>query len=179
MPCHGLCCNSSRNSPRLREHRLVQEPRVPLLGDDRGVTERGAISFPMKQGRIAMTDVRDIVGVAAQLLPNGGHEGRTYTLTTLESFTFAEFAAALGTGLNKPVQYVDIPISAARESMVAMGMDPWIVDGYMELLEGLADDWGDKTPNDTKTILGRPARGHRQFIADLKDAFAGAAVSHS
>jgi uncharacterized protein YbjT (DUF2867 family) len=143
------------------------------------VSSQGAIYLPMKQGRMAMTDVRDIVDVAAHLLLKGGHEGRTYTLTTPESFTIAEFAAALGTQLNKPVQYVDVPISAARESMVGMGMDPWVVDGYMELFEGFADNWGDKTSSDTETILGRPARGHRQFVAEFKDAFAGAAVSHA
>jgi uncharacterized protein YbjT (DUF2867 family) len=143
------------------------------------VSSQGAIYLPMKQGRMAMTDVRDIVDVAAHLLLKGGHEGRTYALTTPDSFTIAEFAAALGTELDKPVQYVDVPISAARESMVGMGMDPWIVDGYMELFEGFADNWGDKTSGDTQTILGRPARGHRQFVADFKDAFAGAAVSHS
>ena len=61
------------------------------------VSSQGAIYLPMKQGRMAMTDVRDIVDVAAHLLLKGGHEGRTYTLTTPESFTIAEFAAALGT----------------------------------------------------------------------------------
>jgi uncharacterized protein YbjT (DUF2867 family) len=143
------------------------------------VSSHGAIYLPMKQGRMAMTDVRDIVDVAAHLLLNGGHEGRTYTLTTPESFTIAEFATALGTQLNKPVQYVDVPISAARESMVGMGMDPWIVDGYMELFEGFADNWGDKTSTDTQTLLGRPARSYRDFVADFKDAFAGASFSHA
>ena len=141
------------------------------------VVSQGAIYLPMKQGRMAMTDVRDIVDVAARLLLEGGHEGQTYTLTTPEAFTIAEFASALGAELGKPVNYVDVPLSAARESMVGMGMDPWVVDGYMELFEGFADNWGNKTSDDTQKILGRPARGHRQFVADFKDAYAGAAVA--
>src|SRR6185503_6767153 len=53
------------------------------------VQSQGAIYFPMKQGRMAMTDVRDIVDVAAKLLlaPQGAHEGKTYTITTPEAFT--------------------------------------------------------------------------------------------
>lgn len=138
------------------------------------VQSQGAIYFPMKQGRMAMTDVRDIVDVAAKLLLEGGHEGKTYTLTTPEAFTITEFAETLGKQLGKPVQYVDVPISAARESMVGMGMDPWIVDGYMELFEGFADNWGNKTSRDTENLLGRPARSHRQFCADCGSAFAAA-----
>jgi uncharacterized protein YbjT (DUF2867 family) len=126
---------------------------------------------------MAMTDVRDIVDVAARLLLEGGHEGQTYMLTTPESFTIAEFAAALGAVLGKPVNYVDVPIAAARESMVGMGMDPWVVDGYMELFEGFAENWGDKTSDDTQRILGRPARGYHQFVADFNEAFSGAAFA--
>jgi uncharacterized protein YbjT (DUF2867 family) len=140
------------------------------------VAAQGAIYLPMKQGRMAMTDVRDIVEVAARLLLEGGHEGKTYALTTPEAFTIAEFAGALGAELGRPVSYVDVPIAAARESMVGMGMDPWIVDGYMELFEGFADGWGDKTSGDTQQILGRPARGYRQFVSDFRGAFAGAAA---
>jgi uncharacterized protein YbjT (DUF2867 family) len=121
------------------------------------VASHGAIYLPMKQGRMAMTDVRDIVDVAAKVLLAGGHEGQTYTLTT--------------------VSYVDVPISAARDSMVGMGMDPWVVDGYMELFEGFAEDWGNKISGDTAKVLGRPARGHRQFVADFKGAFEGAAAA--
>ena len=143
------------------------------------VASQRAIYLPMKQGRMAMTDVRDIVDVAARLLLDGGHVGQDYALTTPEAFTIDEFATALGTELGTSVQYVDVPISAARESMVAMGMDPWIVDGYMELFEGFASNWGNKTSNDTQEILGRPARGYRQFIADFRGAFAGAAPSLS
>ena len=143
------------------------------------VASQGAIYLPMKQGRMAMTDVRDIVDVAARVLLDGGHEGQIYTLTSPEAFTIDEFAIALGTELKKPVQYVDVPISAAREAMVGMGMEPWIVDGYMELFEGFADNWGNKTSNDTQKLLGRPARGYRQFAAEFKDAFSGAATSQA
>jgi hypothetical protein len=57
--------------------------------------------------------------------------------------------------------------------MVGMGMDPWVVDGYMELFEGFAENWGNKTSNDVQKVLGRPARGLREFVADDKAAFAG------
>src|SRR5882672_8484007 len=141
------------------------------------VAGHGAIYLPMKQARMAMTDVRDIVDVAARVLLEGTpHEGKDYKLTTPETFSITDFATSLGAELGKAVSYVDVPLSAARESMVGMGMDPWIVDGYMELFEGFADGWGDKTSDDTQKILGRAARSHRQFVADYKAAFTGAAA---
>jgi uncharacterized protein YbjT (DUF2867 family) len=143
------------------------------------VQSHGAIYLPMKDGRMAMTDVRDIVDVAAHVLtaPTSAHDGKTYELTTPETFTIAEFATALGAELGKPVNYLPVPISAARESMVGMGMDPWVVDGYMELFEGFADNWGDKTSSDTLNLLGRAARGLRGFVADFKGYFAGNAAA--
>ena len=143
------------------------------------VQGHGAIYLPMKDGRMAMTDVRDIVDVAAHVLmaPTSAHDGKTYELTTPETFTIAEFATALGAELGKPVNYLPVPISAARESMVGMGMDPWVVDGYMELFEGFADNWGDKTSSDTQDLLGRGARGLRGFVADFKGYFAGNAAA--
>jgi len=144
------------------------------------VQSHGAIYLPMKQGRMAMTDVRDIVDVAAHVLlspSTDAHAGKTYTLTTPETFTIAEFASALGASLGKPVNYVDVPLSAARESMVGMGMDPWVVDGYMELFEGFAENWGDKTSDDIRKLLGRPARGLREFVTDFKGAFVGTAAA--
>jgi uncharacterized protein YbjT (DUF2867 family) len=139
------------------------------------VIAQGAIYLPMKLGRMAMTDVRDIVDVAARVLIEDGHQGKTYTLTTPETFTIAEFAAALGKELRRPLQYVDVPPAAARESMVGMGMDGWIVDGYLELFEGFSTGWGDKTSGDVQRVLGRPARGLRDFVRDYKGAFAAAA----
>jgi uncharacterized protein YbjT (DUF2867 family) len=138
------------------------------------VKSQGALYFPMKQGRMAMTDVRDIVEVAAKLLLEGGHEGEVLTLTSPEANTFGELATMLGSELGKPVSYVDVPVSAARESMVGMGMDPWIVDGYMELFEGFADGFGREPSKDVEGLLGHPAHSARQFFEDFKDAFAGA-----
>lgn len=141
------------------------------------VVSHGAIYLPMRTGRMAMTDVRDIVDVAARVLLEEGHEGKTYTLTTPETFTIAEFATALGSALGKEVKYVDAPPSAARESMIGMGMDPWIVDGYLELFEGFAENWGNKTSDDTQRVLGRSARGLAQFVADFGGAFRSAAAA--
>jgi uncharacterized protein YbjT (DUF2867 family) len=138
------------------------------------VRSHGAIYLPMKQARMAMTDVRDIIDVAAHVLLGQGHEGKEYALTTPATFTIADFAGALGTALGKPVNYVDVPIAAARESMVGMGMDPWVVDGYLELFEGFSSGWGDKTSGDVAKLLGHPARGLREFVADFKGVFAGA-----
>jgi uncharacterized protein YbjT (DUF2867 family) len=143
------------------------------------VQSHGAIYLPMKDGRMAMTDVRDIIDVAAHVLmaPTSAHDGKAYKLTTPETFTIAEFATALGAELGKPVNYVAVPISAARESMVGMGMDPWVVDGYMELFEGFADNWGDKTSSDTQNLLGRAARGLCGFVTDFKGYFASTAAA--
>jgi hypothetical protein len=56
-----------------------------------------------------------------------------------------------------------------------MGMDPWIVDGYMELFEGFAEGWASRPSPNVAELLGRPARSYRQFAQDFRSAFASAA----
>ena len=49
----------------------------------------------MKQGKLGMIDVRDIVDVAAKVLTEDGHEGKTYALTGPASISYHDVAAGL------------------------------------------------------------------------------------
>ena len=75
------------------------------------VASEGVVYMAVKDGKIGMIDVRDIVDVAVKVLTEDGHEGKTYTLTGPASISFHDVAAGLskaGAILGKQVNYVDV-----------------------------------------------------------------------
>ena len=137
------------------------------------VASDGMIYWPWKDGKVGMIDVRDIVDVAFTVLTEDGHEGNEYILTGPQSISYHDVAAGLSKVLGKEVTYVSVPIEAARESMVGMGFPGWTTDGYLELMAGFADNWGDRVSPDVEKITGSPGRSFEQFARDFVEVFGG------
>ncbi len=143
------------------------------------VASDGAVYMPMKEGKIGMIDVRDIVDVAAKVLTEAGHEGKTYGLTGPASISFHDVAAGLSKALGKEVKYVDVPLEAAREAMLGMGLPEWIVGALNEYNKAFSEGSGDFTTNEFEEITGHPARSYEMFARDFAQAFAPAGAPGS
>ncbi len=143
------------------------------------VASDGAMYIPMKEGKLGMIDVRDIVDVAAKVLAEDGHEGKTYALTGPASISYHDVAAGLSKALGKEVKYVDVPPEAAREAMVGMGLPDWIVGALTEYNKAFSEGSGDFTTNDFEEITGHPARSYETFASDFAQAFAPATAPGS
>ena len=137
------------------------------------VASDGAVYMPCKNGRLGMIDIRDIAEVALKVLTSEGHEGKTYVLTGPASISFHDVATELSRALSKEVAYVDVPLDAARESMLGMGMPEWTVDGFMELFEGFSEGFADKTTPYVERLTGHPARSFETFARDFVQVFGG------
>ena len=64
--------------------------------------------------------------------------------------TAHDVAATLSTTLRKKVSYVNVPLDAAKQAMVGMGMSEWTADGYVELIEGFSQNFADRTTPDVQ-----------------------------
>lgn len=84
----------------------------------------------------AVVDPRDVAAVAVRALVEDSHIGETYTITGPEALTVPEQVDRLSRVANTPLEYVDVPGSAARAGMIGGGMPPELVDG---LVAELAD----------------------------------------
>eukprot|EP00730_Choanoeca_flexa_P020464 TRINITY_DN9993_c0_g1_i1.p4 TRINITY_DN9993_c0_g1~~TRINITY_DN9993_c0_g1_i1.p4 ORF type:complete len:115 (+),score=32.49 TRINITY_DN9993_c0_g1_i1:1550-1894(+) len=93
---------------------------------------------------------------------------------TSASTTHNKAAAAFTKVLGKPVEHVQVPYSAAKESFMGMGMPEWQVDGVMELFRYF--DAGSKLTNqvndDFKSITGQEPMGIEAWVKTVKGAFA-------
>ncbi|MCH7474256.1 MAG: SDR family oxidoreductase, partial [Gemmatimonadetes bacterium] len=137
------------------------------------VASDGMIYWDMKDGKLAMIDVRDAIDAAAAILTGSGHEGNTYILTGPASISFHDVARTFSKVLGKDVKYVSVPGEAAIESMVGMGIPEWIAKGYTELSEGFVEGFADSVSDTVLTLTGHPARSFEQFATDFAQVFGG------
>ena len=137
------------------------------------VASEGVVYMAMKDGKIGMIDVRDIVDVAVKVLTEDGHEGKEYMLTGPESISFHDVAASLSRAVGKEVSYVNVPAEAARQAMIGMGVPAWVADALGEYTTAFSEGYGDFTTNDVERLTGNRPRSYETFARDFAEVFAG------
>ncbi len=137
------------------------------------VASDGVVYMAMQDGKIGMIDVRDIVDVALTVLTEDGHEAKEYALTGPASISFHDVAAGLSEALGKQVDYVNVPVEAAREGMVSMGFPEWMADAMGEYTTAFSGGYGDFTADDVQLVTGNPARPFEAFARDFAQEFGG------
>jgi len=135
------------------------------------ISSDGVIYWDMKDGKLGMIDVRDIVDVAAAVLTGSGHEGKSYVLTGPEAISFQDVADTFSKVLGKDVKYVSVPGEASLQSMLGMGVPEWIAEGYVELSEGFSENFANRATDNVATLTGHPARSFEQFARDFAPVF--------
>jgi len=132
---------------------------------------QGVVYFPGGQGKVAPIDPYDIAAVAALALTQPGHEGQIYTLTGSELLTYAEQVETIAKALGRPVRYVDVPLSAAREGMLQSGMSAPMADALLELMAFVREGKVEYRSDTTAQLLGRAPRTFAQWCAAHIAAF--------
>lgn len=128
-------------------------------------------------GRHSDVDVRDIAAVAARVLTEQGHAGRTYELTGPEAQSFADAARKIGKSAGREIRFVDVPVDEARKAMVAVGMSEWMADALNDLYawyqRGEGTTNGSAVTLAVEEVLDRPPRAFEPFVRENLQAFGG------
>jgi uncharacterized protein YbjT (DUF2867 family) len=137
------------------------------------IVSDGVIYWDMKDGKLGMIDVRDVVDAALAVLTGSGHESKSYILTGPEPISFHDVASTFSKVLSKEVKYVNVPGEAAMQSMIGMGIPEWIAKGYVELSEGFSENFANRATENVANLTGHPARSFEQFARDFAQVFGG------
>ncbi len=135
-----------------------------LKGGDTVYGPYGDVALPV-------IDPEDIAAVAHKVLTEDGHAGKAYELTGPASLTTAEQVAVLGRVLNRPLHYVNVPDSAALDSMVAMGMPKAYAEAMIDLVKMLRGLGKVPTTGAVAEVLKRPATSFEDFIRANTNVF--------
>ena len=139
----------------------------------RTVASEGRIYQPFKDGKLGMIDVRDIGEVAAKVLTEEGHEGKTYTLTGPAAISLYDVAETLGEVLGKEVSYIPISLERAKEAMLIMGLSDWSADVLIEYAKVHSEGYSNFTTEDVEQLTGHPATPYKKFASDFAQVFRG------
>ena len=135
------------------------------------VASDGMIYMPFQDAQLVMIDMRDAIEVATKVLTTEGHEGQTYILTGPALYSFHDVASELSKSLGKEVKYVNVPMEAARDSIIGMGMSEWVAEAYCEYFANYATGGSASPTNDFEKVSGHPPRSYETFAHDFAQYF--------
>lgn len=110
----------------------------------------------------------DIAAVAARVIIEPGHEGKSYELTGPESLTRRERVEAIGRALGRQLRYVELtPSEAVEQLRPVMGeYAQWYLEGQAMLVEH-----PQRAGNTVADLLGRPATTYQEWARRHADLF--------
>ncbi|MEZ5498286.1 MAG: SDR family oxidoreductase [Steroidobacteraceae bacterium] len=147
-----------------------------LLGSAGTIRDQGKIFLPLGNGRVGMSDARDVGAVAAHVLTSPGHENRSYDLTGPEVLSFYDVAERFTQALGKPIEYVNVPLEGYREVLRKHIPSQWHADAVCELFAEIARDGEGSlsaTTSAFRDLMGREPTSLKSWIEAHRAAFGG------
>ena len=140
-----------------------------LVPDYYGVDPAGdcTVSLPLGDGKASWIDARDVAEVAAAVLTDDGHNGKTYVLTGPTALSAAEALATLGEALGHTYTYVDVSEDESRRAMDEAGIPAWLIDAYSELNAVIKNGYASGVAPGMREVLDREGRTFAEFARDL------------
>lgn len=142
-----------------------------LLGFRDSIAGQGKFFAAIGDAPISVVDVRDIAAVAAAALTEDGHAGKIYNLTGPEALTHQAIAEKLSDALDRPIQFIDVPPEAMRESLVKVGFLIWQLDGLIEDYAHYARGEAASVESGIEIATGKPPRSFAEFARDYAPVF--------
>lgn len=139
---------------------------VPLFASPDGV-----IAGPAADGRIAWVARDDVADVAAAVLCEPGHEGRTYELTGPEAHDLAYAAEQLSEFSGTRVTYHAETIAEAYAARSSFGAPRFEVDGWVTSYACIATGEMDVVSDAVPRITGHPAQSLPEYLAANPDSY--------
>src|SRR5216684_704597 len=141
------------------------------------IRAQGAFYAAMGDAKVSYLDIGDIAVVAVKALQAGAHAGKTYELNGPEAISNHELAKRISRVSGRTVNYVDIPESAQRESMLGLGMPAWQVTALLELQQYYKQGGGAKTDGLLQSLIERPPVSLEQYLTANAREFRDQAAS--
>jgi uncharacterized protein YbjT (DUF2867 family) len=135
------------------------------------IRTQNAFYAPLGDARVSYVDARDVSAVAFRTLTEEGHENRAYEITGPEALSYYDMAREFSSALGREVKYVEVPMEAARNAMLGMGMQEWLVGALVELFNFYGEGRADKVTDAVRQVTGNEPTTFAQFAGDYSQTF--------
>ncbi|WP_439680532.1 NAD(P)H-binding protein [Embleya sp. MST-111070] len=133
------------------------------------VRGKRTVFAPFGDSALPVVDPTDIADMAAVVLREDGHAGRTYELTGPEAISPRRQTEVISAALGEPVAFVELSREEAHAHM-AQFMPEEAIGGTLDAL-GLPLPAEVEVGPDVANVLGRPARPFAEWVARNLPAF--------
>lgn len=126
---------------------------------------------PVANGKISVIDANDIAETIVNCVVDKDEINNIdIEITGSQAISFAEMASQISAKLQQPVQFVAVSFTDAKNSMLAIGMDEWLVDAFIELYQICEQDMGSAVLVESfKDINHRMPTTFDSFLQDVKE----------
>jgi uncharacterized protein YbjT (DUF2867 family) len=128
------------------------------------------VAGPYAEASSAPIVESDISAVAARALLTDELVGQQIPLTGPQAFTNSELVEVIGTVLDRPLRYREIPPEVVRQRFIGLGFTAEFADAYTAMLAETLDKPVLVT-QDVEKILGRPALTFAHWVSAHRDLF--------
>ncbi|MEO1290081.1 MAG: NAD(P)H-binding protein [Chloroflexota bacterium] len=129
--------------------------------------QRGEVILPTVTVREPFIDVDDIADIATVALTETGHHGEIYEVTGSRLLTFEDAINEIAQAIDKPIQYVSVPMAAYKDGMRQAGLD----DNYLWLMDYLfttvLDGRNAQLADGVQRALGRDPRDFSDYVRQV------------
>ncbi|MFF2554743.1 NAD(P)H-binding protein [Nocardia sp. NPDC058058] len=125
---------------------------------------RGPLTAPT-----AVVDPRDLAAVAATVLTDDAHAGRTYLLTGPRVISRPDQVDAIAAALGRPLRFEEVAVDDARRQLLDDGRPPALVDALLAAAEKRSRST--LLTSTVEDLTGRPASSFEQWATDHAAAF--------
>lgn len=131
----------------------------------------GTVYYPTGEGKLGIVDPRDIAAVAVKCLTEPGHTAKTYDVTGPAALSTREQVEIIGRAIGKQLKYVDVTASAARDSMLGMGMPAVITDMMLEFCAAIKAGQTATVTDTVQKLTGKTPRTFESWAQENAAAF--------
>ena len=153
----GVAYSFLRNS-------MYAEAIPQIVGRD--ALEKG-IFLPGGTGRVPYALRADMGQAAANLIMQGGHDGKTYNIVGNDAWGYDDIARNLSKLTGRALSYHDIPEEALREGLKAAGVPDFPIWLTLGTLQDIKSGQYDIASHDLEALLGRPPASLDQMLATV------------
>ena len=132
----------------------------------------GFIYMPLNGGKVSYIDVRDVAGVASEVIvANHDHQGKTYEITGSMALSLDDVASILTSQVGTHISYINISEETARHVMLSLGTPGWMADGMLEIYSAQRLNLHQRVSPVVLELTGNEPVSFEKFAHDYANVF--------